>query len=312
MEANMKYLKLNEELNASQVVFGCMRISEMQVEELETLVKAALDQGVNFFDHADIYGGGNSEALFGEVLKRNPEWRKQMIIQSKCGIRRGKVGYFDFSKEHIINSVDQILERLQCDYLDILLLHRPDTLMEPNEVAEAFDTLHAAGKVKYFGVSNMNSMQIELLQKHTKHKLMFNQMQYNPINAGMVTSGLFVNMKEEQSIDHDGSILEYCRLKDITIQPWSIMQASWEEGTYLNNPDYADFNACLQSYADAYKVSKTAIIIAWILRHPANMQPVFGTTKVKHLEEMLEGCNITLTREEWYEIYIKGIGRILP
>lgn len=309
----MKYLKLNDELEVSQVVFGCMRINEMSVEALEDLVSTALEQGVNFFDHADIYGGGQSEILFGEVLKRNPEWRKKMIIQTKCGIRRGKVGYYDFSKEHIINSVNTSLERLHCDYIDVLLLHRPDTLMDPKEVAEAFDELHAAGKVKYFGVSNMNPMQIKLLQKSIKHhKLMFNQLQFNPIHVGMVNSGIFVNMTEEQSIDHDGSLLEYCRLKKITIQPWSIMQASWEEGTFLDHPDYSEFNACLQSYGDAYGVSKTAIIIAWILRHPANMQPVFGTTKIDHLKQLLEGCDITLTREEWYEIYIKGIGRIMP
>ncbi|MDF9825674.1 putative oxidoreductase [Breznakia sp. PF5-3] len=308
----MKYLQLAEDLKVSQLAFGCMRISEMEVDELAELIKVALDEGINFFDHADIYGGGKSEELFGEVLKKHPEYREKMIIQTKCAIRRGKVGYFDFSKEHIINSVNQSLKRLQTDHIEILLLHRPDTLMDPKEVADAFQELYDSGKVKYFGVSNMNSMQMELLQSEVKQKLLFNQLQFSPIHAGMVTNGLFVNMKEEQAIDHDGSILEYCRLKKVTIQPWSIMQASWEEGTYLDNPDYQEFNDCLQAYADAYKVSKTAIVIAWILRHPANMQPIFGTTKAKHIQEMCAGCDIELSREDWYEIYIKAIGRILP
>lgn len=308
----MKYIQLAENLKVSQMVFGCMRISDMKVEELEALVKAALDEGINFFDHADIYGGGNSEILFGEVLARNPEWRHKMILQSKCGIRHGKVGYFDFSKKHILASVEQSLKRLQTDHLDILLLHRPDTLMDPKEVAEAFNELYRNGKVAHFGVSNMNAVQIKYLQKHLDQKIMFNQMQFSPIHPGMVTSGLFVNMKEEQSIDHDGSILEYCRLKNITIQTWSIMQASWEEGTFLDNLDYKDFNDCLQTYADQYNVSKTAIVIAWIIRHPANMQPIFGTTKINHLKEMCAGCDINLSREEWYHIYTSAIGRMLP
>jgi len=308
----MKFLQLNENLKVSQLAFGCMRIAGMSVEELEALVNASLAQGINFYDHADIYGGGKSEELFGEVLKRNPGMREKMVIQTKCAIRRGKVGYFDFSKEHILNSVEGSLKRLQTDYIDVLLLHRPDTLMELNEVAEAFNELEASGKVKYFGVSNMNPMQMELLQSGLKQKLLFNQLQLSPIHNEMVTSGLFVNMKEAQAIDHDGSILEYCRLKGVTIQPWSIMQASWAEGTFLNHPDYKEFNDCLQEYADKYNVSKSAIVIAWLLRHPANMQPIFGTTKSEHLIEMCAGCDIELPKEDWYYIYTKAIGRMLP
>lgn len=308
----MKYLQLADNLRVSQLAFGCMRISEMSKADLQQLIETALAQGVNFFDHADIYGGGKSEQLFGEVLKEHPEYREKMILQTKCGIRRGKVGYFDFSKEHILASVEESLSRLQTDYIDILLLHRPDTLMDPKEVGEAFDILYKSGKVKYFGVSNMNPMQIELLQSGVTQRLLFNQLQYSPIHAGMVTNGLFANMKEAQAIDQDGSILEYCRLKDITIQPWSIMQASWEEGTFLENPTYEAFNACLQGYADQYQVTKAAIVVAWMLRHPAKMQPIFGTTKPQHLTALCAGCDIQLSREEWYDIYIQAIGRILP
>ncbi len=275
----MKYLKLNQDLEVSRLVFGCMRISGLSVKELNDLIVCAMEEGVNFFDHADIYGGGQSEILFGEVLKQHPEYREKMIIQSKCAIRKGIVGYYDFSKEHILNSVNQSIERLQCGYLDVLLLHRPDTLMEFDEVAEAFNELQQSGKVKYFGVSNMNSMQIQMLQKHLDQKLMFNQLQFSPIHCDMINSGIFANMKEEQALDHDGSILEYCRMEDITIQAWSIMQASWAEGTFLDNPNYAAFNDCLQEYAERYQVSKSAIVIAWILRHPANMQPILAQPK---------------------------------
>lgn len=308
----MKYIQLNDDLKVSQLVFGCMRIAGMSEDELNNLVKSALDNGINFFDHADIYGGGKSEELFGAVLKAHPEYRQKMIIQTKCGIRHGKVGYFDFSKDHIINSVNQSLERLQCDYIDILLLHRPDTLMEFDEVASAFNELQKSGKVKHFGVSNMNSMQVEMLQKHLDQKIMFNQLQFSPVHSGMITNGLFANMKEVQSIDHDGSILEYCRANDITIQAWSMLQASWAEGTFINNPNYQELNDCLDEYASNYNVTKSAIVVAWIMRHPANIQPIFGTTKIKHLEEMVAGCDIELSREDWYYIYTKAIGNVLP
>ncbi len=300
----MKYLQLNEELNVSQLVFGCMRINEMSIDDLEALVKKTLDLGINFFDHADIYGGGESERLFGEVIARNPQMREKMIIQSKCGIRRGEnINYYDFTKEHIISSVEKSLARLQIDYLDILILHRPDTLMDPKVVAKVFNELHKAKKVKYFGVSNMNAMQIKLLQSELDEKILFNQLQLSPVHSGMIANGFYVNMKENPSIDHDGNILEYCRLKNITIQAWSIMQASWEEGTFIDNPNYPELNDALQKYADKYGVTKNAIVVAWITRHPANIQPIFGTTKIKHLEELVKGNEIELTHEEYYHIF---------
>lgn len=303
----MKYINLNG-MKASQIALGCMRIADKSVEEVEALVKTAMDNGINFFDHADIYGGGKSEELFGEVLKRNPNWRKDMIIQSKCGIRRG---FYDFSKEHILASVETSLQRLQCDYLDILLLHRPDTLMEPKEVAEAFEELYCAGKVKSFGVSNMNTMQMELLQKYIKYPLTINQLQFNPVNATMVDSGMNVNMDNAGAVDRDGSILEYARLHEITIQPWSIMQASWEKGTFLQHPEYAKLNEVLSEVGKKYNVSASAMNVAWILRHPANMQPIAGTTSPEHLADICKGADIEITREEWYQIYTSA-GKMLP
>lgn len=305
----MKYIDIkNTDLKVSQIALGCMRISNMEVEQLEKLINQALELGINFFDHADIYGGGKSEELFGEVLKRNPDLRKQMIIQTKCGIRQG---YYDFSKEHIINSVNNSLKRLNTEYVDVLLLHRPDTLMDPKEVAEAFDELYNEGKVKYFGVSNMTPYQIELIQKYTKHPLVFNQLQFNVVNAGMVDSGINANMSNSGSIDHDGGVLEYCRFKDITIQPWSILQASWEKGTFLNHPDYEGLNNKLEELGEKYGLSKSAMSVAWILRHPANMQPIAGTTSCEHLVDLCKACDVEMSRKDWYDLYL-SLDRPLP
>lgn len=304
----MKNIRMYDAFDASQIALGCMRIAAKSVEEVEELLKTALDAGINFFDHADIYGGGKSEEVFGEVLQRNPTWREQMILQTKCGIRQG---FYDFSKEHIVTSVENSLQRLQTTYIDVLLLHRPDTLMDTKEVAEAFDELYEAGKVKYFGVSNMNVMQMELLQKFCKYPLKVNQLQFNPVNATMIDAGIHVNMNNEQAIDRDGGMLEYARLHDITIQPWSIMQASWEKGTFLNHPDYAKLNEVLERIGTTYGVSKAAVNTAWILRHPANMQAIAGTTNPKHLLDLCKGADIELTRQEWYEIYMSA-GKMLP
>lgn len=309
----MKYLTIKDNLKISRIGYGCMRMAGLSVEKVESLIATAFEEGINYFDHADIYGKGESERVFGEVLKRHPEWRQKMVLQSKCGICFGEhTNYYDFSKEHILSSVEASLQRLNTDYLDILLLHRPDTLMDPKEIAEAFDVLYESGKVKYFGVSNMNPMQIELLRKHVKHPILFNQLNFNPVKTGMVDNQFFTNRTEKEAYDHDGSLLDYCRLHDITIQPWSVFLISSKEGSYLNNPKYEELNTMLDTYAKKYNVTKTAIVMAWILRHPANMQPLFGSTNREHIKEMCAGVNVHLTREEWYNIYVKGLGRRLP
>ncbi|MDR3257644.1 MAG: aldo/keto reductase [Mycoplasmataceae bacterium] len=307
----MKYLKINN-LKVSQLVAGCMRFNNSTVADVEKFVEFALKNGVNFFDHADIYGDGKCETLFGNVLKKHPDWRKRMIIQTKCGIVKAGPTYFDFTKKHIIDSVDGSLKRLQTKYVDVLLLHRPDTLFDPDEVASAFDYLYKTKKVKYFGVSNMNSMQIELLQSKLKQKLIFNQMQFNPVRSEMITAGLFVNTKDSQGIVRDGSLLEYCRLKNITIQPWSILQASREEGTFLENKDYPELNNILEELAKKYKVAKSSIVISWICTHPANMQPICGTTKTNHLKELCEGIDIKLSHYDWYRLHQAAIKHKLP
>ncbi|OAB44373.1 aldo/keto reductase [Paenibacillus glacialis] len=295
-------------LIASEITLGCMRIAELSTQEAGKLINTAMDEGINFFDHADIYGAGKSEEIFAQAIEMSPSIREKMIIQTKCGIRPG---YFDFSKEHILNSVDQSLKRLQTEYIDVFLLHRPDTLVEPEEVDEAFTILRNSGKVRHFGVSNQNPMQIELLNKYLHHKLIINQLQLSITNTGMIDSGINVNMHIDRSIDRDGSILDYCRLKDITIQAWSPFQYGFFEGVFLNNDKFPELNHTIDQIAEAKGVSNSAIAIAWILRHPAKIQPIVGTTNADRLKDICKASTITLTRQEWYEIY-RAAGNQLP
>jgi predicted oxidoreductase len=305
----MKSIRIaNTDLDVSEISLGCMRISGMTNQEISHLIHTALDEGVTFFDHADVYGGGQSEAKFAEALDMNPTLRETMHIQTKCGIRKGM---FDFSKEHILEAVDGSLKRLRTDYLDVLLLHRPDALVEPEEVAEAFTILKNYGKVKYFGVSNQNPMQIELLTKFVKQKIVFNQLQLSITNTGMIDAGINVNMEIDPSINRDGSILDYCRLKEITIQPWSPFQYGFFEGVFLDNDKFPELNRTINEMAAAKGVANTAIAIAWILRHPARMQPIVGTTNADRLKDVCKASDITLTRQEWYEIYLAA-GNKLP
>jgi len=295
-------------LEVPVIAVGCMRLKSLTPKEAEVFVKTAIDHGANFFDHADVYGGGECERIFAKAIGMNDSIRERIIIQSKCGIRKGM---YDFSKEHILKSVDGILERLKTDYLDVLLLHRPDTLMEPEEVAEAFDILHESGKVRCFGVSNHNPMQIELLQKSLNQKIVANQLQLSICHTPMIDSGLNVNMFNDGAIVRDGSVLEYCRLKDITIQPWSPFQYGFFAGVFIGNDKYPELNKKLEEIAERYGVSSTTVAISWLLRHPAKMQPVVGTMNSERLKDCIKAADVTITRKEWYEIYLAA-GNTLP
>ncbi len=298
----------NGALSASEISLGCMRITELSKKDAEVLVNTALEEGIDFFDHADIYAGGKSEELFADAIEMKPSIREKFIIQTKCGIRPG---FFDFSKEHILNSVDASLKRLKTDYIDVLLLHRPDALVEPEEVAEAFSILYSSGKVRNFGVSNQNPMQIELLKKYVKQSLIINQLQLSIMHTGMIDAGINVNMTVNGSYDRDGSILDYCRLNDITIQPWSPFQYGFFEGVFLDNDKFPELNQKINEVAEAKGVTNTAIAIAWLLRHPAKMQPIVGTTSVLRLKDICKASEIELSRPEWYEIY-RAAGNKLP
>jgi len=307
----MRTMRLGtSDLEIPVVAVGCMRIDALERREAERLVHAALEEGAHFFDHADIYGGGACEEVFAEAVGMNASVRERLILQSKCGIRPS-VGTFDFSREHILTSVDGSLRRLRTEYLDVLLLHRPDALMEPDEVAAAFDTLEREGKVRHFGVSNHHPRQIDLLKRSVRQPLVANQLQLSLTHASMITSGVHVNMQPGAAVDRDGYVLDYCRTNDITIQPWSPVQDGSTGGTFLGSDAFPELNAVLEETADRHGVSPTTIAIAWLLRHPARMQPVVGTTKVERLRECCRASEVALTREEWYGLY-RSAGHTLP
>ena len=291
-----------------EIALGCMRLAKLSIDEAEKLILSAVENGIKLFDHADIYGNRKCEQIFGEVLKRNPGLRNKIIIQSKCGICKG---YYDLSKEYIIKQVEESVKLLNCEYLDILLLHRPDALVEYEEVNEAFNYLYEKGLVKNFGVSNMNPLQIELYNKYLDHKIKYNQVQFSIVHSHMISEGMFVNMSELESCTRSGSLIEYSMLKDINLQAWSPVMASWEDGCFIDNPKYEKLNNKLEELSIKYSVEKNAIAISWILRHPANITPVVGTTSIEHLKEMLKAKTIKLTREEWYSLYLAS-EHILP
>lgn len=308
----MRYITLGQDdKELSEIVLGMMRIEDKSVKEVEELVETALSVGINAFDLADIYGRGRCEELLGLVLKNRPDLREKMWIQSKCGIRIEEFTYFDFSKDYIIKSVDGILQRLKIDHLDSLLLHRPDALMESDQVAEAFDLLYKQGKVRDFGVSNQNPMMMELLKKDVKQPLAVNQLQLSAAFTPGFESGFHVNMEDSQAAIRDGSIFEYCKLHDVVIQAWSVLQFGYFKGNFVGNEKFQALNQVLDRLAIKYGVTSSTIAISWILRYPAKMQAVVGTTNPKHLREVSQAGNFSLTRKEWYEIYLAA-GNNLP
>ena len=308
----MRYITIGQDdKELSEIVLGMMRIEDKSVKEVEELVETALSVGINAFDLADIYGRGRCEELLGLVLKNRPDLREEMWIQSKCGIRIEEFTYFDFSKDYIIKSVDGILQRLKIDHLDSLLLHRPDALMESDQVAEAFDLLYKQGKVRDFGVSNQNPMMMELLKKDVKQPLAVNQLQLSAAFTPSFEAGFHVNMEDSQAAMRDGSIFEYCKLHDVVIQAWSVLQFGYFKGNFVGNEKFQALNQVLDRLAIKYGVTSSTIAISWILRYPAKMQAVVGATNPKHLREVSQAANFSLTRKEWYEIYLAA-GNNLP
>ncbi|HEM2728499.1 TPA: aldo/keto reductase [Streptococcus suis] len=285
-----------------------MRMASLSEKETAKVLETVVEQRINFFDHADIYGGGESEIRFAQGAKSAGLKREDLLLQSKCGIRKG---YFDFSKEYILESVDGILKRLDTEYLDVLALHRPDALMEAEEVAEAFYLLKKAGKVHHFGVSNQNIYQMELLQSYLDQPLAVNQLQLSPAHTPLIDAGLHVNMKDDAATMRDGGLIDYCQLKKITIQAWSPFLIDLQRGIFANHPDYALLNQTIGEIAERYHVSHETIVVAWILRHPAKIQTIVGSMNPERLTKIAQASQITLTRPEWYEIY-RSAGNILP
>lgn len=295
---------------APNISLGCMRMADLEEKEASKVIHTALDNGINFFDHADIYGNGKSEEIFAKAIGMNPDIREKLIIQTKCGIRKQE-GMFDFSKAHIIESVEGSLKRLQTDYIDFLLLHRPDTLVEPEEVASAFTELEKSGKVRHFGVSNQNPLQVELLKTAVEQPLVANQLQFSVMHTGMIDEGFNVNMKVDAGVVRDNSILEYSRIHSMTIQAWSPFQYGFFEGVFLDNEKFPELNKVINRIAAERAVTNTAIAIAFILRHPANMQAIVGTMNPERLVAISKASELALSRQEWYEIY-RAAGNKLP
>ncbi|WP_122644119.1 aldo/keto reductase [Luxibacter massiliensis] len=311
----MKYIPLGPDaLPVSEIALGCARISTLDILRAENIISAAISEGINFFDHADAYGNGLSEETFSRALKNLGCSRDKIILQSKCTIRDLDLPtqYYDHSKEHIITSVNESLRRLDTDYLDILLLHRPDPLTRPEEVAEAFDILKRSGKVRYFGVSNHNRFQMELLNSCLKQPLAANQMQFNLSHTPLITAGINVNMDTDESVMRDAGTIEYCRLHHISLQAWAPFQFGLLKGNYLGDYEhYPDLNKKLDELSGQYQVPASAVAVAWILRHPAQFQVLVGSMTPSRLKDACRASEIELSRIEWFELY-KAAGNPLP
>lgn len=304
----MKTISINDKVqNVPMIGLGCMRITDMSQSAIRELIDTCMENGVNFFDHADIYGGGKCEELFGQAI--TPAEREKMIIQTKCAIRPGVC--YDASKDYILSQVDKSLKSLNTEYLDILLLHRPDALMEPEEIAAAFDELASSGKVRSFGVSNHNSAQIEMLNRATGGKIKVNQIQYSIAHCPSIDSGINVNIDVNEGCDRTGSIIEYSQMNGIRLQSWSPFQYGMFKGTFIGNELFPELNAALDRMAEKYNTTTNAIAIAWILRHPAGIQAIVGSTNKDRVAAIAKAADIRITREEWYELYLKA-GKQLP
>ncbi len=307
----MKYCNLGDR-PSSAIVMGCMRIADKPLAQVEKVMFEAMRTGVNTFDLADIYGGGDCEKVFGVAIRDLGVPRKDYILQTKCGIRKesGKPTRYDFSKEYIVQSVEGSLKRLNTEYIDTLLLHRPDTLMEPTEIAETFERLRDDGKVRSFGVSNFSASQIQLFRS-AGIEVVANQVQCSLLHTPMFDTGLNMNTDKTEAVTRSADLMEYCRLKGIILQAWSPLQYGFIKGSFVGNDAFPEVNAKLNELAEKYDASPAAIALAWILRHPAFKQVVTGTTNPEHMAELCKAGEIRLTHEEWYGLYL-STGKTLP
>lgn len=324
----MKTIPLHRRgIPVSPLVLGCMGlgggwnrnpITAENIKQAHEAIESALSIGINLFDHADIYTYGKAERVFGEVLREQPHLRENMFIQSKCGIRfkenSGVPGRYDFSEEHIRRSVDGILERLGVEYIDFLLLHRPDPLMDPEEVAKTIHDLKSSGKVRWFGVSNMSAGQIRLLQSYCEEPFLINQLEMSLAKMGWLETGVLVNHGEAAENIFPEGTLEYCRLENIQLQAWAPLAQGVFSGNSLDKQrESIKLTAKLvQEMAEQKQTTPEAIVLSWLMTHPAGIQPVIGTVNPDRIQACADAGKITLTREEWYTLYVSSRGRALP
>ena len=302
---------VNGPQNVSSIILGCMRMPALSVSDATKMISAAWQEGINFFDHATCYGDGEAETRFGDAFPGTGLRREDVTIQTKCGLHFDRKE-FDWSREDILESVDGSLKRLKMEYLDVLLLHRPDLLFEPEQVAEAFNELEKSGKVRYFGVSNVTPGQLELLKKFVRQPLVINQLQFSLEQTQLIDQAMYLNnLTTPRSCDRDNGVLDYCRLHDMTIQAWSPLQFGMFKGCFVDHPDFPELNQVLSELGEQYGVPKTAVAIAWILRHPAHMQAIAGTMNPNHLKDICAASRVHLTHQEWYRLYLAA-GKFLP
>lgn len=310
----MRTMKLgNTNLEVPVIAVGLMHLNKLDVHQAEEYIANCLDMGLNFFENADIYGVdgqhfGYCEELFAEAAHMSPSVRDKMILQTKCGFTdllpgQSKPEMINLSKEYILQEANDSLKRLRTDYIDVYMLHAPDALADPEEIAEALDELYTSGKIRYVGVSNFNTTELMLLQKYVKQPIITNQLMMSVVNSGVISRGMYVNMDDDCAINRDGGVLDYCRLNDITVQCWSTMQSGYMGGCFLGDPNYKELNTKIEEVAEKYSVPTSAIALAWLLRHPAHLLPISGTMNIKHLADNAQAANVELTRREWYEIW---------
>ena len=297
----------------AKIIQGCMRIDHLSDDELYELIKTDIANGIDYFDHADIYGGdGLCEKRFGHVLELHPELRAKMILQTKCGIVVDPEGnYYDSSKQHILDSVNRSLKNLHTSYIDYLLIHRPDALMDLSEISQALNELYATGKVVHFGVSNFNKQQIKYLSKGISYIVEVNQLQFSLCHSQLIDGEFLTNTTFDDARFVDDELMYYCKANSIYVQAWSPFQYGFFEGVYIDSPKYPELNKELEILANKYNCTKNAIAVAWILNYAPNMQVVSGSTNLKRMKDIAKAAEIKLTKKEWYKLY-RSAGHVLP
>ncbi|WP_045729541.1 aldo/keto reductase [Pseudarthrobacter chlorophenolicus] len=311
-----------------ELIYGCMGLGGSwtdephgpgHVDEAAAAVQAALDAGITLFDHADIYRSGKSEAVFGEVLASTPGLRGRIRLQTKCGIRlneRGLQTHYDLSRNAILERVNGSLERLRTDYVDVLLLHRPDPLADPAEVASAVGQLMAEGKVRQLGVSNMSAAQIEVLQDRLETPVVANQLEMSLLKRAWLESQVLVNHAEHLDYSFPHGTLEYCTRNNITLQAYGSLARGLYTGAELESPASPEAATAelVAALAAEQGTSGESVLLGWLMKHPAGIAPVIGTVNPGRIRACGDAARVAkaLTRADWYRLWVAARGSNIP
>ena len=321
----MKHYKIpNTDLSVSRLAYGTWHmggswddgaVSAETKTRANSLITKAVEHGINHIDLADIYTKGKSDECVGYALAQNPGLRDKLVLQAKAGIVLGTdeaPGHYNFEYDHLVGAVEGTLRRLGTDYVDLLALHRPDPLIEPEEVARAFDHLQSSGKVRYFGVSNHNAGQLALLKRYVQQPIVVNQVELNLLHHHLISDGVVANMTGTSYSGIQGT-LDYCRLNDIMIQAWSPVAGGRVFNSASDAPENERNTAqLLEKLAVAHQTTPDAIAYAWLLRHPAKIQPIIGTLNIERFGRIIPADIINLSRIEWYQLLAAARGAGVP